>query len=153
MEKERQTVLIVEDQCINREILKMILQVEYQVIEAGNGAEALSILEQNKYISAILLDLVMPVMDGYELLTRLRESASASIPTIVMTGEKDVSTEQKALDLGAWDFVSKPYQPATLMTRLKNVIVRSQFYLLSEMKQLYEPNVLGKLQKPLFHAG
>lgn len=145
MEKERQTVLIVEDQYINREILKMILQVEYQVIEAGNGAEALSILEQNKYISAILLDLVMPVMDGYELLTRLRESAFASIPTIVMTGEKDVSTEQKALDLGAWDFVSKPYQPATLMTRLKNVIVRSQFYLLSEMKQLYERDPLTGL--------
>lgn len=145
MEKEKQVILIVEDQLINREILKGILQAEYRVVEAENGAAALDQLNIHHNISAILLDIMMPVMDGYEMLRRLRDSSFSSIPTIVMTGEKDESSEQKALDLGAWDFVSKPYQPATLMTRLKNVIVRSQFYLLSEMRQLYERDPLTGL--------
>jgi diguanylate cyclase (GGDEF)-like protein len=145
MEKEKQLVLVAEDQAVNREILKTILQSEYQVIETENGAAALAELERHKDIAAILLDIVMPVMNGYEVLERLRNSPFSSIPTIVMTGETDKSSEQKALDLGAWDFVSKPYQPATLRTRLKNVIVRSQFYLLSEMKQLYERDPLTGL--------
>lgn len=151
MEKEKQTVLIVEDQPVNRKILKTILQTEYEVVEAENGEAALSALERHSDVSAILLDIVMPVMDGYQLLAHLKNSAFFSIPTIVMTEEKDETLEQKALDLGAWDFVSKPYQPATLMTRLKNVIVRSQFYLLSEMKQLYERDPLtGLYNRPHF---
>ena len=145
VDKEKQTVLIVEDQYINREILKTILHLEYEVAEAENGAEALTVLEKRSDIAAIILDIMIPVMDGYTLLARLRDSAFASIPTIVMTSEKDETSEQKALDLGAWDFVSKPYQPATLKTRLKNVIVRSQFYLLSKMKELYERDPLTGL--------
>jgi CheY-like chemotaxis protein len=115
MEKEKQLVLVAEDQAVNREILKTILQSEYQVIETENGAAALAELERHKDIAAILLDIVMPVMNGYEVLERLRNSPFSSIPTIVMTGETDKSSEQKALDLGAWDFVSKPYRPATLL--------------------------------------
>jgi diguanylate cyclase (GGDEF)-like protein len=145
LEREKQVVLVVEDQKINREILRRILEPDYEVVEASDGNAALTLLYERSNISAILLDIVMPVMNGYEVLERLRNSPFSSIPTIVMTGETDKSSEQKALDLGAWDFVSKPYQPATLRTRLKNVIVRSQFYLLSEMKQLYERDPLTGL--------
>jgi diguanylate cyclase (GGDEF)-like protein len=138
MAKEKLTVLIVEDQLVNREILKTILAADYDVLEAENGKEAFAVLRKGQPISAILTDIVMPVMDGYTLLNELGKSPFSSIPTIAITGEKDPDSEQKCLDLGAWDFVTKPYQPLTLLTRLKNVIVRSQFYLLSEMKTIYE---------------
>ncbi len=145
MEKDKLTVLIVEDQRINRQILATLLGLDYIVLEAENGAAALERLAGHPEIAAILLDIVMPVMDGYEFLTRLKGTPGASLPVIAITGEKDESSEQKALDLGAWDFVSKPYQPTTLLTRLKNVIIRSQYYLVSQMKHVYEHDPLTDL--------
>lgn len=145
MERDKLTVLVVEDQRINRQILAALLSVDYTVLEAENGAEALACLETHPEVAAILLDIIMPVMDGYEFLARLRETSGASLPVIAITGEKDKGSEQKALDLGAWDFVSKPYQPATLLTRLKNVIIRSQYYLVSQMKHAYEHDPLTDL--------
>ena len=145
MEKEKLTVLVVEDQQINRQILCGLLHFEYNVLEAGNGTDALVQLELHRDIAAILLDLVMPVMDGYEFLQRFRSTPYAELPVIAITGDKDAGTEQKALDLGAWDFVSKPYQPATLLTRLKNVIIRSQYYLVSQMRFVYEHDPLTGL--------
>lgn len=132
------TVLIVEDLEMNRRILQQILGGEYTVVEASNGAEAFGMLEKREDIAAILLDIVMPVMDGYAFLEKFRGSPYISTPVIAVTGEKDKGTEQKALKLGAWDFVSKPYQADVLLLRLKNVIIRSQFYLLSEMQHAYE---------------
>jgi EAL domain-containing protein (putative c-di-GMP-specific phosphodiesterase class I)/DNA-binding response OmpR family regulator len=142
---EKQTVLIVEDLDINRQILRNMLGGEYNVVEAANGAEAFVRLASTEDIAAILLDIVMPVMDGYEFLERLRDTPYSAVPVIAVTGEKDAGTERKALRLGAWDFVSKPYQADVLMMRLKNVIMRSQFYLLSEMKHAYEYDALTGL--------
>lgn len=153
MEKEKLTVLIVEDQHINRQILNALLSVEYRVLEAENGAVALDQLKEHEEIAAILLDLVMPVMDGYEFLRQFRQTPRSQIPVIAITGDKDDRTEQKALSLGAWDFVSKPFQPSTLATRLKNVIVRSQYYLVSEMKYSSEHDSLtGLLNRSAFFA-
>ena len=100
--KNKQTILIVEDQMINRAILKKILSVEYNVLEAENGAAALDILTvQNKKVNAILLDLVMPVMDGYEFLVRIRNTEFEDLPVIVLTGETGNEAEQQVLDSGA----------------------------------------------------
>ena len=107
MAKERFTVLTVEDQPMNREILRNIVETEYDVLEAENGRDALALLARRKNVSAILLDIVMPVMDGYTFLRRLKETPFADTPVIVMTGEKDEMAEQTALEMGAWDFVSK----------------------------------------------
>ena len=145
MEKGKSTVLIVEDQALNRQILRHILETEYAVVETSNGREALDMLQRDSGIAAILLDIFMPVMDGYAFLQELAASDYATLPVIVITGEKDQAAEQKALNLGAWDFVSKPYQANILLLRLKNVIVRSQFYLLSEMQHAYEHDALTDL--------
>ena len=145
METDKLTVLIVEDQRINRRILSALLSRDYTVLEAENGADALEMLTRHPEIAAILLDIVMPVMDGYEFLTRLQRTPAAVLPVIAITADKDDSSEQKALNLGAWDFVSKPYQPATLLTRLNNVITRSQYYLVSQMKHAYEHDPLTDL--------
>jgi CheY-like chemotaxis protein len=125
-------VLIAEDQKINREILKGILRQDFEVVEAENGQVALELLKKNPDVSAILLDLVMPVMDGYALLAELRKPPFNSIPAIAVTGSIDDGTEQKVLDLGARDFVTKPYQPMTLLTRLKNAIASSHTFLLGQ---------------------
>jgi len=145
MTSGRPVILIVEDQDINRQILRHIISAEYEVIEAENGEVAFERLKERDGISAILLDLIMPVMDGYAFLDKFQGSSYSTIPVIAVTSEKDESTEQKVLDLGAWDFVSKPYQPQVLLLRLKNVITRSQFYLLNEMKFAYEHDSLTGL--------
>jgi len=145
MRRGKLTVLVVEEQEINRLILQGILKKEYNVLEAANGREAFEMLEEHEEISAILMDIVMPVMDGYTFLRRFKKSKFESLPVIAVTGEKDEDTEQKVLDLGAWDFVPKPYQPKILLSRLKNVIVRSQYYLISEMNYAYEHDALTGL--------
>lgn len=101
MERETTTILVAEDQKINREILCNILRPEYTVLEAENGAEALEILKKERKIDALLLDIFMPALDGYEVLRHLKETSFPEIPVIVMTGARDEDAEQKALDLGA----------------------------------------------------
>lgn len=102
----KRKVLIVEDNEINREILKATLEDDYDVIEAVNGEEGLQLLSQYyKEISIILLDVVMPVCDGFEFLTRQKsDSLLASVPVIVTTGNNSQEDELKCLGLGAADF-------------------------------------------------
>ena len=139
MKEDRNTVLIVEDQKINRTILRYMIQNDYDVLEAENGAEAFEILEiKSGEIIAILLDIVMPVMDGYEFLEKLKDSPWDGIPVIAMTGDSDISTEEKTLELGAWDFIIKPYKERILRTRLKNAIARSRMGYLKQMKHMAE---------------
>jgi len=142
---DKPKILVVEDQAINRQILRQILGTEYEVVEAENGAAAFEVLARSSDVSAVLLDLVMPVMDGYTFLEKRKTSPYASLPVIAVTGEKDDDTEQKVLQLGAWDFASKPYRTDVLLLRLKNAIIRSQFYLLSEMRYAYEYDALTGL--------
>lgn len=140
--------MIVEDQKINRTILRYMIQKDYDVLEAENGAEAWKILEQkNEEIIAILLDIVMPVMDGYEFLRKIKGSSWDSIPIIAMTGDNDISTEERTLELGAWDFIIKPYKERILMTRLKNAIARSRMGYLKQMKHMAEHDSVTGLYK------
>ncbi|MEA4965365.1 MAG: EAL domain-containing protein [Oscillospiraceae bacterium] len=143
MENEKLTVLVVEDLEIDRMILRQILGGEYKVIEAANGQDAFELLAQKQSVAAILLDIITPVMDGYTFLKRMQESHYAALPVIAMTDEK--SAEQKALSLGAWDFIPKPYQASALLLCLKNVIIRSQYYLLSQMQHTFEYDSLTGL--------
>jgi EAL domain-containing protein (putative c-di-GMP-specific phosphodiesterase class I)/CheY-like chemotaxis protein len=146
MNTSKQKILIVEDQMINREILKGILMPEYDVIESENGKQALEIIGKSKSdITAILLDIFMPVMDGYQFLQHIHNTDYSNLPIIVMTTESNPESEQRALDLGAWDFITKPYQPKILVSRLKNAIARSRLYLLDRMQYIAEHDVLTGL--------
>ena len=116
------TVLIVDDNPVNRTVLANILKGEYETLQAADGAEALEVIRQQmSALSAILLDLIMPGMDGYAFLEALgREFPRAGIPVIVVTG--DTGAEVRALDLGATDFLGKPYRPRVILARLKNIL-------------------------------
>ena len=130
------TVLIVEDNEINRSLLAAILEDTYHVLEACNGREALEILRDSKNtVSAIVTDLIMPEMDGYQFLEVYRSSPEfANIPVIVSTSQSDSESEVKCLEYGAWDFIKKPYNAEIIRFRVKNVIERSELYVLRKLR-------------------
>lgn len=120
----KKKILVVEDNAINRSILTRILEDSYQVLEAENGMEALEVLRQyGEDVSLILLDIVMPVMDGYTFLTIIKaDPAYASIPVIVSTQKDAESDEVEALSYGATDYIIKPYKPQVILHRIANII-------------------------------
>lgn len=122
--KPKKHILIVEDNELNRAILHDILEEEYDVLEAENGQAALAVLKVHKEkIALILLDVMMPVMDGYTFLDRLKEEEELSlIPVIVMTQGDSEEDEISALSHGATDFVPKPYRPRVILHRVASLI-------------------------------
>ena len=120
----KKKILVVEDNNINRAMLANILDSQYEVLEAENGQEALDVLEQYKdEISLILLDIIMPVMDGYTFLSIVKENPNyASVPVIVTTQNDGESDEVAALSQGAADFVGKPYKPQIILHRVASII-------------------------------
>ncbi|NLD20035.1 MAG: EAL domain-containing protein [Clostridiales bacterium] len=134
----KRIILIVDDLQLNRQILNNILCSEYEILDADNGKEALHILHQSyKDIAAVLLDIIMPVMDGFQLLERMQQNPALSqIPVIVTTGSTDDETELKALELGAYDFMQKPYNSAIIKQRIKNTIyIRETAAIMNAMRK------------------
>lgn len=117
-------ILVIDDSSINRTVLKGILKNEYEIIEAKNGKEALEIIqEHNGDFSLILLDLMMPIMNGYEFLENLqKDSEFSSIPVIVETSNTSSEDEIKSLYSGASDFIVKPYEPEIIKNRVNSII-------------------------------
>lgn len=120
----RKKILIVEDNPLNRAMLSAIISTEYKVLEADNGQAALEVLKQyGEQISLILLDIIMPVMDGYTFLSVIKaNSAYSSIPVIVTTQNDNESDEVEALAHGATDFVAKPYKAQVILHRVASII-------------------------------
>lgn len=120
----RKKILVVEDNELNRDLLALILSQEYDVLKAENGAEALDVLKQyGEAVSLILLDIVMPVMDGYTFLSIVKKDpAYSSIPVIVTTQNDSEADEVNALAHGAADFVPKPYRSRIIMHRVASII-------------------------------
>lgn len=123
----KRRVLIVDDEFINREILGNILGNVYEVDFAENGQEAWDKLQgENSDFSLILLDLLMPVMDGFGFISKIQENEILKrIPIIVMTSEKEA--EVKSIKLGAADFITKPYDmPEVILARCERIIQLSE---------------------------
>ena len=146
-ENQRNTVLVVDDQDVYRMIIREILHEDYEVLEAENGRQALDILaEREERISALILDLMMPEMDGYEVMNRISGNGRCrNIPILVTTGETDIENERKCLEAGAWDFIAKPINRDTLRLRLKNIIGRSQYDFQKQERYLVEHDQLTSL--------
>ena len=123
----RRTVLVVEDELVNSQLLGYILSEEYNVLYAEDGEKALAVLKENKgYISMVLTDIKMPVMDGFSLISAMRADADLGrIPIMVLTSESDY--EEKSLQLGAIDFLTKPYDmPSIIKARVRRIIELSE---------------------------
>ena len=119
----RRLVLVVEDEAVNRAILGTILEKDYEVLFAENGEEALSVIDGKKgLLSLVILDLIMPVMPGLEVLRRIKaDPDTRDLPVIVASG--DQSQEIDCLNAGAGDFIQKPYpEPGVILARVHRTI-------------------------------
>ncbi len=123
--KKRQKILIVDDYEINRAILSEMLGGDYDILEAENGAEAITILQKHSVeISLVLLDIVMPVMDGYEVLALMnRTRLIEEVPVIMISSENSPTYINRAYDLGVMDFISRPFDIHIVRHRVKNIIL------------------------------
>ncbi|ORT99830.1 DNA-binding response regulator, AraC family [Anaerovibrio sp. JC8] len=118
------TLLIVEDNIVNREILCNILGKHFHIITASNGLEGLNFLrEHHKEISVVILDINMPIMNGYEFIEAVKDDINLfKIPIVVTTVHSSINEEIHCLDMGVFDFIAKPYIPKLILTRINNII-------------------------------
>ncbi len=119
--EERQKVLIVDDQAENVQMLMQALKADHAVIAARNGEKALQLALREPQPDLILLDVMMPEMDGYEVCARLKaDEATREIPVIFITALSEAADEAKGLDLGAVDYITKPFNPDLVRARVRN---------------------------------
>lgn len=134
--KKEMTMLIVDDNRINREILSLLFKADYHVFSVEDGREALQVLEEQKSnIDIVLLDLVMPEMDGFEILKKRQElDYFKEIPVIVITACSDQEDQIRAFELGASDYINKPFVPEIVCSRVSNVMASRQRFLSVEQE-------------------
>ncbi|MBT9775120.1 diguanylate cyclase [Clostridium sp. MCC353] len=123
--KLQNKILIVDDSELNRSLLADMLRDEYEVLEAENGLQAIKILEFHQFeISLILLDIIMPEMDGFEVLAMMNKNGWIErIPVIIISAETTAAYIDAAYDLGATEYVNRPFDPKTIRRRVSNTIM------------------------------
>lgn len=145
------TVLVVDDMEINREILTEILGEEYRVETAENGRMALEMIEKMQGILAVvLLDLMMPEVDGFAVLEVMQEKGwIEKIPVLIISGETSVKAERKCFDYHISDFIRKPFDNALVKKRVRNVVNLFQYQRNLEDKVQEQTTVLREQNKLL----
>lgn len=116
-------ILVVDDYPVSLKLLEQLFKDEYQVLTATDGASALALCRADPMPDLLLMDVLMPGLDGFEVVRRLQERPeTAQIPVIFVTGKTDEETRLKGMELGAVDFVSKTSDPKALRARVRNFI-------------------------------
>ncbi len=117
------TLLIVDDEPANLKTLAGMLKNEYRIVFAKSGEEALSLIEKRTTPNCILLDIMMPGMDGYEVCTRLKkDTASRKIPVIFISAKTESHEKKKGLSLGATAYITKPFDAEEILSVLKQFL-------------------------------
>ena len=117
-------ILVVDDEARMRKLVKDFLSVKgYQVLEAGNGEEAVDLFFAQKDIALILLDVMMPKMDGWEVVKTIRRHSQ--VPIIMLTARGEESDELQGFNLGVDEYISKPFSPKILVARVEAILRRS----------------------------
>ncbi len=146
--EDRQKILIVDDQAENVQILVQALSEHHRLIAARNGEKALALARREPRPDLILLDVMMPEMDGYEVCAKLKEDpATAEIPVIFITGLSDAADEARGLDLGAVDYITKPVNPELVRARVRNhlELKRSRDFMRHAFGQFVSAEVRDKI--------
>ncbi len=135
-------VLVIDDDRVDREILKSILSTDYYVVEAQDGQEGFEFLARHEQeIKCVVVDIYMPGLDGYGFLNKVNESG-LKIPVIVTTSDSGEETQVKVLAEGAWDFIMKPFNANIVKLRVQNAIMRTEFFAFKKLKYIAEYDVL-----------
>lgn len=135
-------MLVADDIEMNRTVIKRFLKNDYNVLEAENGVDALQIIRSQK-VDMLLLDIIMPGMDGLEVLENVKKDEKHSNMGILVATSAKEKTERTALSLGADDVVSKPYDPIVIKRRLENIAAVKEIEL---QKILLEKDAKKELQ-------
>ena len=145
LDKLNKNVLIVDDNEENRYVLEIICKsLGYSTSSVENGQKAIEFLQKSTPI-LILLDLVMPVMDGFETLKRVRENKKTqSLPIIMVSSVDETESVLKCLQKGADDYITKPFEPDILKVRMENTL--SKYFYLQMEKELLEKTFSGSLK-------
>ncbi|MGN0465475.1 MAG: response regulator transcription factor [Lachnospiraceae bacterium] len=121
---EQLKILVVDDESRMRKLVKDFLKKkDFEVLEAANGEEAIDIFFHDKNISLIILDVMMPKMDGWEVVKEIRQYSK--VPIIMLTAKSDESDELLGFDLGVDEYVSKPFSPKILVARVEAILRRT----------------------------
>jgi serine phosphatase RsbU (regulator of sigma subunit) len=122
--EEKKTVLLVDDAPANIQVVNSILKDLYKIRIATNGAKALELVKAAPPPDLILLDVLMPGMDGYEVCTRLKaDPETKDIPVIFLTGQTETQDETRGFEVGAVDYIHKPFSPAVVKARVQTHLV------------------------------
>ena len=117
-------ILVVDDESRMRKLVKVFLtKKNFQVLEAGNGEEAMDIFYEEKDIALIILDVMMPKMDGWEVCREIRKNSK--VPIIMLTARSDERDELLGFDLGVDEYISKPFSPKILVARVEAILRRT----------------------------
>ena len=120
---EKIKILVVDDESRMRKLIKDFLEREgYAILEAGDGMQALDIFYENKDVSLIILDVMMPRMDGWEVCKEVRRSST--IPIVMLTARSEERDELKGFELGVDEYISKPFSPKILVARVNALLKR-----------------------------
>lgn len=124
MNEKRNIIVIADDSEINRDILKMIFEEQFQILEAKDGDEAINILtDYYEHIAILFLDLIMPNKSGLDVMLHMKQhNMMDTIPVIMITGEATVDSDIKAYEYGASDIIYKPFEPRIVMRRTMNIL-------------------------------
>jgi phosphoserine phosphatase RsbU/P len=122
--EDKKIVLVVDDAPANIQVAQSILKNEYKIRVATSGAKALELAKAAPMPDLVLLDVMMPEMDGYEVCRRLKaEEATRDIPVIFLTGKTDPEDETRGLEVGAVDYIRKPFSPAIVKARVRTQLM------------------------------
>jgi putative two-component system response regulator len=151
MMKLRPTILIVDDEPINLSLLTQVLSEKYRVRAGNSGERALQVAASEPRPDLILLDVMMPEMDGYSVLSRLMEDpVTRDIPVIFVTAMEALGDEEKGLAMGAVDYITKPIIPAILLARVKtHIILKRARDFLNDKNAYLEAEVARRMEENL----
>ena len=122
---EKIKILVVDDEVRMRKLVKDFLSREgYTVLEAGDGMEAMDLFYEDKDIALILLDVMMPKMDGWAVVREIREHSK--VPIIMLTARSEEQDELQGFELGVDEYISKPFSPKILVARVEAILRRTQ---------------------------
>ena len=117
-------ILVVDDESRMRKLVRDFLEREgYQVLEAGNGLEAMELFYEEKDIALLILDVMMPKMDGWQVCREIRQSSK--VPIIMLTARSDEKDELQGFELGVDEYISKPFSPKILVARVEAILRRT----------------------------
>ena len=122
---EKLKIMVVDDEARMRKLVKdFLVKSNFDVLEAGDGEEAVDKFYENKDIALILLDVMMPKMDGWEVVREIRKYSQ--VPIIMLTAKSDEKDELLGFELGVDEYISKPFSPKILVARVEAILRRTK---------------------------